>query len=196
MPRPPWPSWGAAKANEEQAAKLAAELAEMAKTGATTAEMEKAKKTSSFYPEPASAEGKALAQQWNEKYAGKQLTEPAQFSEKVVAYKQTAAQIKALEEKNQTAAQAAAKVAAAKASEEQKEMMAAAAAKAAEEKAKQEVEVKEIMAKLGLADPHDVDAFSGFVELAGGNTSQLISQFKAFENSGNHHGYLPSNLPT
>ncbi|HEY5126778.1 MAG TPA: hypothetical protein VIJ35_05670 [Bradyrhizobium sp.] len=122
----------ATKANEEQAAKLSAELAQ-AKVGVTQSDLDKAKKTSPYYPEPASAEGKALAAVWNAKWSGKDVSGSlGDLAQKVAEYKVTAAQISALASKEQTAAKAAAETAAAKAKEEYAKNHAAEIAKAAE----------------------------------------------------------------
>ena len=121
----------------------------------------------------------------------RQITDPLLLAQKVTEYKVIAAQIKAISEKEQSAAKSAAQAAAAQAKIEYEKKHAEEIAKAAAEKAAHEAELKKIMVDLRIGNANDADVFDAFINLSGvgGNKQALIAQFKKFQEEGSHKGY-------
>ena len=158
------------------------------KATATAAELEKAKKTGTFYPAPTSELGKAVVKAFNEKWATK-TPEAHELEQKVAEYKATKAALAKIDEME-------AEVAAKATAQLKKEQAAAtklakieAEAKAKAESAKHQAELAKIAADIGI-DPEHAEQVDTLVQLAGGDKAKIIQQFKKFYEEGTgKHGY-------
>lgn len=171
--------------------KKAAEKAKVDLPAPTAAEKEKAKKNVAlqfqYVPgdkpetEPGKNEAQKVIDEFNEKYAGKDLKTDAELAGKVNDFKMLQAKVAAVAKIEQAKKAEWAKEQA----EAQKKANAEAAKKAAAQKAKESAALKEIMSALGIANEHDAEAVQGFIELAGeSGKKKLIDEFKASEASG------------
>lgn len=148
-----------------------------AKITVSTADMEKAKKPSAFYPVPTTQAGKNIAAEFNAKYEGKTLTDPAALQQKVIDYSEIKQKIAKVEEDAQKKAQADAEKKAIQQVEKQKE-----------EAKKQAVANKQVMADLGINEQEAV-GFNALAQMMGGNKADVVSTFKKYEDQAKALGY-------
>lgn len=148
---------------------------------ATLDEVKKAKKTTPIPQSAQSPTGQKLIENFNAKYAGKEVATPNAINQKVADYKATMAAVKKNDEAWQAASKAeqaaAAKAAAAKAQAEQ--------AKAAKEAAAAN---KHVMDSLGINE-QEAQGFHGLAEMLGASPKDLVNSFKHYEAQAKKHGY-------
>ena len=162
-------------------------------TPPTEAELTKAKKSAALQMEyvpsaPTTATGQAEAQKlidaFNAQYADKELTDPAALMTKVNDFKAMAAKVAQITAKEQPAL-------AQQNAEHQKKMAeqkqaAAKALKEAQEAAK--AKNKQYMADLGISET-EATGFDALVEMVGGSSADVATQFKKYQNEAQSHGY-------
>lgn len=164
----------------------------------TDAELAVAKKATSFptqgYSNPIALKA---VQDFNEKYAGKTMTDEAALAQKVADYKQLKETITAANAASQAeqaaaakklAEEQAAKVKAAAELQKKKADEAAAALKATQDAAK--AKNKEYMKELGISET-EASGFDALVTMMGKDSSskELVAQFKKFEQDAAALGY-------
>jgi hypothetical protein len=159
----------------------------------TAKEMEQAKKSTklqlSLVPGdkptgPMIAAAQDIVSKFNDKYAGKSLTDPDALAEKVSDFKamqQGLAMLAKTEKENLAQLQAEAK---AKAAKEAKEK----AAKAAEEAKRQAEKNQKVMAELGISEKQ-AEGVVALAKMLGSSTGELVETFKTFEKQAASLGY-------
>lgn len=162
---------------------LAAAAKKAAAEAPTADDLEKAKKVSPYYPDPVSAQGKAIVAPWNEKWANKPVADPALLAQKVQEYKAVAAQLAAIQQAEAAAKKAAEAAAVAEYAKKKAQAEAEEKAKEAEHKA----EVAAIVADLGVST-QQAKTVDALIHVTGKKPSQIVLEFKKFKESGTTHG--------
>jgi ADP-ribose pyrophosphatase YjhB (NUDIX family) len=181
---------------EAPAVKQAVEQATFQQMPAPTAEeMAKAKKSVALqmqyvpggtdlqYPQT-QKEAQKLVEAFNEKYAGKEMTNKAALTQKVNDFKMLSAKVAALKVVEQQKAGELATQA--KAAQQKQAKAAAEAAK----KAKAEALAKNahVMKELGITES-EADGFNALVQMVGGKQADVVAQFKHYESQAKDLGY-------
>jgi|GEM_PF-311641 len=163
---------------------------------ATPQELEKAKKTVKlqlqFVPgAPQTPAAQKLVDKFNEKYAEKPMTTPAELEQKVADFKQLKEDMIPLMSAEQQKAAEAAKAAAA----QQAKIDAEAKVKAGELAAKAKAAAKRhadknaaVMKDLGISES-EAEGFGALVKMLGGKTADVVAAFKGYEQKATKYGY-------
>lgn len=199
-PKPSVPS--VTKAISEQALKdnpaLAAVVA-ASKAPATAAELDKAKKNVKLQlqyvpgaPQD-SHDAQKLVDKFNEKYEGKQISDPAALNQKVADFKALkASMVPLMSAQQQAQAKAAAETQAkaAAVAKAQEAANAAASSKLKEAQQAAKAKNKQYMAELGISET-EATGFEGLVEMIGkdSNAADIIQKFKGYQEQAAKLGY-------
>jgi len=164
----------------------------------TEADLAKAKKTAELKMEyvkgskPKEPEGVAVANKliadFNEKYAGKEITDHDELVEKVAQFKGLSDAINAMGVMEEKGAQEANAAALAKIKQVQKEKAEQEAKKAAEEAAKHAERNKKFMSELGISEKQ-AEGMYGLAQMLGMSGKDLVGEFKHYEEEAKGLGY-------